>query len=213
MPWQKQNKNWNNYSERQSLLNTTIAESLVSYFCCMKADKVHASVLRAELTDLSPRHCSSTAEKGQGRGDPKEWDFPWENGGGSSEGSPSKHPGKNCQDFSTHGLSGTHKSGNGGVGLLRRGTIHTILISVMTDAYVQSKMAKELQRYFVLFWGVLGCSRIYVVFHFSLSIFLPELFAGMCFSSFIPSVVSFVGCPHWSRLWTWGQQWKLCLWI
>lgn len=61
----------------------------------------------------------------------------------------------------------------------------------------------------IILWGVLACPRIYAVFPFPSFIFPAGLLVGFCLSSVIPLTVSFMGCPHWSRLWNRGQEWKL----
>lgn len=45
--------------------------------------------------------------------------------------------GRIVQDTFTGGFSGTHKSGNRGVGVSTQHAIHSIFVIVLTDAYVQ----------------------------------------------------------------------------
>lgn len=63
-------------------------------FCHVKADKVCATVPRAEFTDPCPWYYSPINERGWGRGDPREWIFPSDNGGSSWEHWP-RHPRRN----------------------------------------------------------------------------------------------------------------------
>lgn len=209
----EQNKDWNNYTERQRILTTGIAESLLSFFFHVEADKVHASVPRAELTDPSLWCCIPTAERWQGRGGPREWDFPQENRGGSPAGCPHQ---ASWEDSSrTPSQVGSQAPIRLGMEdyEFQHSTPSTPYWLLFWQAPMSKvKMANELHRYLKILWGVLGCLRIYAVFPFPPYIFPPGLIVGLWLSSFIPAV-SFVGCPHWCKSQNWGQQWKLCLQI